>query len=140
MSELINKQVMVHPLLTHDPIRMQGQTGFIQHIVLENDEVHVQFPYNQTGVYSTDALLVLQPKELVLANIQEKLVELEPKDVRTLLDVYKLQKDGQAGSIEHALHWATAFEEVGKNSLVTLEDFIKRGLADEVVIQSSRGR
>lgn len=139
MEELLNKSVMVHPL-TDDPMRMQGQVGLIAQINLKNDEVHVQFPYNNIGVYSTNALLSLQPKEMVLATIQTKLVELDPKDVRILLDIYRLQNIGQTGAIEEALRWAIGFEEVGKNSLVTLEDFIKRGLSDEIEIQSYRSR
>lgn len=121
-------------------MRMQGQVGLIAQINLKNDEVHVQFPYNNIGVYSTNALLSLQPKEMVLATIQTKLLELDPKDVRILLDIYRLQNIGQTGAIEEALRWAIGFEEVGKNSLVTLEDFIKCGLADEIEIQSSRSR
>jgi len=140
MDELINKSVMVHPLLTDDPMRMQGQVGLITQINLQKDEVHVQFPYNNTGVYSTNALLSLQPKDLILATIQEKLVELDPKDVRILLDIYRLQNIAQPGAIEEALRWAIAFENVGGNSLITLEDFISRGLSDNIELQSSRGR
>ncbi len=57
MEELINKSVMVHPLLTDDPMRMQGQVGLITQINLQKDEVHVQLPYNNIGIYSTNALL-----------------------------------------------------------------------------------
>lgn len=140
MQELTNKQVMVHPLLTNDPARMQGQVGFISHINLVNDEVHVQFPYNQTAIYSTNALLSLQPKELILATIKEKLVEFDPKDVRILLDIYKLQTNGKPAAIEEALRWAIAFEVVGGNSLVTLQDFIDRGMSDNIEVQQSRSR
>lgn len=140
MQELANKQVMVHPLLTNDPARMQGQVGFISHIDVANDEVHVQFPYSQSAIYSTNALLSLQPKELILAIIREKLIEFDPKDVRILLDIYKLQTNGKPAAIEEALRWAIAFEVVGGNSLVTLQDFIDRGMSDTVEIQQSRSR
>lgn len=140
MQELINKSVMINPLLTDDPMRMQGQVGLIDKVDLQNDEVHVRFPYNVIGVYSTNALLSLQPKEMVLATIQAKLVELDPKDVRILLDVYRLQNIGQPGAIEEALHWAIAYENVGSNSLVSLEDYLSQGLSDTVELQTSRGR
>lgn len=140
MVELINKSVMVNPLLSNDPARMQGQVGLITHIDKENDEVQVQFPYNFIGLYSTDALLSLIPKEMVLANIKAKLVELDPKDVRILLDIYRLQSNGQPGAIEEALRWAIAFENARSNSLVSLQDFIAQGLSDNIELRQTRGR
>lgn len=140
MEELINKSVMVNPLLTDDPIRMQGQIGQIDSIDLERDEVLVRFPYNVIGTYSTDALLSLQPKEIVLDRIKAKLVELDPKDVRILLDIYRLQNIAEPVAFEEAFRWAIAFENVANNSLVSLEDYLFQGLSDNIELQTSRGR
>ncbi len=140
MEELINKSVMVNPLLTDDPIRMQGQVGLIDSIDLEKDEIMVKFPNNAIGAYSADALLCLQPKEMVLDTIKAKLVELDPKDVRILLDIYRLQNVGEPVAFEEAYRWAIAFEKVANNSLVSLEDYLSLGLSDNIELQNSRGR
>ncbi|MGE6221187.1 hypothetical protein ACQKCH_15270 [Nubsella zeaxanthinifaciens] len=140
MEELINKSVMVNPLLTDDPIRMQGQVGLIDSIDLEKDEIMVKFPNNAIGAYSADALLCLQPKEMVLDTIKAKLVELDPKDVRILLDIYRLQNVGEPVAFEEAYRWAIAFENVANNSLVSLEDYLSLGLSDNIELQNSRGR
>ena len=123
---------MVHPLLTHDPQRMQGQVGFISHIIDENDEVYVKLPYDKTGVYSKDALLTLLPKEMLLAHIHDKLEDLEPKDARILLDIYRLQRNGQPAAIEEALRWAIGYDTVGRDALVSLKDYIDRGLSEAI--------
>lgn len=131
---------MVNPLLTDDPIRMQGQVGLIDSIDLEKDEIMVKFPNNAIGAYSADALLCLQPKEMVLDTIKAKLVELDPKDVRILLDIYRLQNVGEPVAFEEAYRWAIAFENVANNSLVSLEDYLSLGLSDNIELQNSRGR
>ena len=140
MEELINKSVMVNPLLTDDPTRMQGQVGLIDSIDVEKDEVRVKFTNNVIGAYSTDALLSLQPKEMVLDTIKAKLVELDPKDVRILLDIYRLQNIGEPVAFEEAYRWAIAFENVANNSLVSLENYLSQGLSDNIELQTSRGR
>jgi hypothetical protein len=38
MYELLDKVVMVHPTLTHDPVHMQGHTGTIYNLDVEKDE------------------------------------------------------------------------------------------------------
>lgn len=131
---------MVNPLLTDDPIRMQGQVGLIDSIDFEKDEIMVKFPNNAIGAYSADALLSLQPKEVVLDTIKAKLVELDPKDVRILLDIYRLQNVGEPVAFEEAYRWAIAFENVANNSLVSLEDYLSLGLSDTIELQTSRGR
>ncbi|WP_199120306.1 hypothetical protein [Pedobacter sp. ASV28] len=131
---------MVHPLLTNDPTRMQGQIGLISEIDYEKGEAQVRFPYEVVGIYPISALLSLLPKEMILASIQEKLTELEPKEIRILLDIYRLQQDGRPGAIEEALRWAIAYQNVGKHSTISLEDFIERGLSENIDRQQSRGR
>lgn len=131
---------MIHPLLTHDPQRMQGQVGFISSIVHENDEVYVKLPYGETGVYSEDALLTLLPKELLIAHIHDKLEELEPKDARILLDIYRLQKNGQPAAIEEALRWAIGYDSVGRDALMSLKDYISQGLSEQTEQQHSLSR
>ncbi|RKR80623.1 hypothetical protein BDD43_0748 [Mucilaginibacter gracilis] len=140
MEQLNNKGVIVHPLLTHDPQRMQGQIGIISNIVHENDEVYVEFPYNKTGIYSRDAVLTLLPKEMLLAHIHDKLEELEPKDARILLDIYRLQRNGQPAAIEEALRWAIGYDTIGRDALVTVKDYIDRGLSEDIAQHHSIGR
>lgn len=140
MEQLYNKGVIVHPLLTHDPQRMQGQVGIISNIVHENDEVYVEFPYNKTGIYSKDAVLTLVPKGMLLAHIHDKLEELEPKEVRILLDIYKLQRNGQPAAIEEALRWAIGYDTIGRDALVTVNDYIDRGLSEDIVQHQAIGR
>jgi hypothetical protein len=140
MDELINKSVMVNPLLTDDPVRMQGQVGIITYINRENDDVHVQFPNDTKGIYSTNALLSLLPKEMVLANVQTELTALDPKEIRILLEIYRLQKSGQPADMEHGLRWGIAFENARHNSMISLQDFIAQGLYDNIELQTSRGR
>lgn len=140
MDELINKSVMVNPLLADDPIQMQGQVGLITYINHEKDDVQVQFPNNAVGIYSTNALLSLLPKEMVLANVQTELVKLDPKEIRILLEIYRLQENGKPADIEHGLRWAIAFENARSNSMVTLQDYIAQGLSDNIELQPSRGR
>lgn len=131
---------MVNPLLADDPVRMQGQVGLITSIDVEKDEIMLKFPNNVIGAYSADALLSLQPKEMVLDTIKAKLVELDPKDVRILLDIYRLQNVGEPVAFEEAYRWAIAFENVANNSLVSLEDYLSLGLSDNIELQTSRGR
>lgn len=131
MDQLINTPVMVHPELTHDPVNQQCNIGTISHVVYENDEVYVRFKEDITGVYSADALLLLQPPNLILANLKAGIEAMDRRDIIELLNVYLLQKSGRPDAIEEAMYMPVFNEALWDKALISLQDWIDRGLSQD---------
>lgn len=131
MDDLIDKVVMVHPNLTHDPADKRGQTGKITSIIGENDDVFVRFADNTISVYTLNSLLLLQPAPLIQENLRAGILgadNLEREDVAGILDVYLLHAAGQT---KEALELAISNETLRIATVVFVDDWIDRGYGDD---------
>ncbi|UOE52590.1 hypothetical protein MTO98_16050 [Mucilaginibacter sp. SMC90] len=57
-QELINMNVLVHPLLLNDPAKRSGQIGTIIDADIRRDDFTVLFDDNRTALYSSSALII----------------------------------------------------------------------------------
>lgn len=130
MDELINKPVMVHPELTHDPVNQQRNIGLITNIVYENDEIYVRFKEDVTGIYSADALLLLLPPQQILENLRAGISEMERSDIVELLNIYLLQESGQTEAIQEAMYMPIFNDALWDRALISLQDWIDQGLSN----------
>jgi hypothetical protein len=64
-DELTGTSVLVHPDFDDDPAQQQGQVGMITGADLENDDVYVSFGKGENARYSTNALLVFKPANVI---------------------------------------------------------------------------
>jgi len=82
-DDLKGTPVLVHPELGYDPANRQGQTGLINWADLMNDDIFVSFG-DVTGLYSSDALLVLLPAGKIHQNLSHMASETPFSDLKAL--------------------------------------------------------
>ena len=131
MYELLDKVVMVHPTLTHDPVHMQGHMGTIYSLDIEKDEVLVKFKNQMIGLYGTDALLMLVPGEEILDKLRAHLdEEIDGQDVIDILGLYLLDATGELDHRKEALDLAMSRSNLMFATVVSVQDYIDvhRGL------------
>lgn len=125
MYELLDKVVMVHPTLTHDPVHMQGHMGTIYNLDVAKDEVLVKFKNQMIGLYSTDALLMLVPGEEILDKLRAHLhEEIDGQDVIDILGLYLLDATGELNYRKEALDLAMSRSNLMFATVVSVQDYI----------------
>src|SRR5690625_2042746 len=69
-KEFTGESVMIHPQLTTDPLKRQGQIGKVTAVSWkERNIVSVQFPDGKSANYMSDGILILFPKSKIIKNI-----------------------------------------------------------------------
>jgi len=127
MKDLVGIQVMVHPELTQDPANKQGHMGTISHIVYEDRAAYVRFKNNAIGLYSTDALLMLIPPELVVDKLPTdiEIFDIQASEIVDILEMYQLHSIGNPELQQEALDWAMTHENISKAIIFSVEDWIE---------------
>jgi hypothetical protein len=136
MEELTGKTVMIHPSLDHDPMNKQGELGTISHILLELDEIYVQFPNGQLGLYSSDALLMLIPGPFIIDKLRGENQDLQSADLLAILEIYLLQSTGEIKYQQEAMRIALGDAQLFFATIVCLKDWIDLGLENKRDIES----
>lgn len=89
--------------MTTDPIRKQGAIGRIKEVYPNGQDTAVTFDDGVRGAYSTDGLVMLYPKPVILQGLLSNYGQLGA-DSKTILEVCRLMilKD-MAGALELAM-------------------------------------
>lgn len=127
MKDSVGIAVMVHHDLTQDPLNKQGQLGIITHIVDADRVAYVRFNNNVIGLYSTDALLMLIPPELVVDKLRSDVVEMDMDvtDVLDILEMYQQHAEGTPAAQQGALDWAMTHAQISKAIVFSVEDWLE---------------
>lgn len=127
MKDLIGTTVMVHPDLTQDPVNKQGHMGTITHLVDEDRLAYVRFKNDVIGLYSTDALLMLIPPELVVDKLRTdiNMLGMVTSEVVDILEMYLLHATGIPEVQQEALDWAMTHSTISKAIVFSVEDRIE---------------
>lgn len=138
MEDLKGRLVMIHPNLTHDPMNQQGEVGIIVLTDLTKDEVYVGLGNGNVGLYSTDALLMLKPSNVIYADIMTNFKKLDTPDFKTLMEITLLQDKSSLNYQRDAVELAATNEVVLSYSTVPMQKAL--GLTIEGnQIQSNKG-
>ncbi|HEK22084.1 MAG TPA: hypothetical protein ENO28_16700 [Bacteroidetes bacterium] len=129
---------MVNPQVLNDPDNRQGKIGMIVDSNIENDDIWVSFGKSEVGLYSTNALMVLQKPDLISQNAMDKRFEISGADFKQLMEISLLQADRRPENAKTALDMARSSEAVMRNSLMTLQD--KLGLELNYEVAAGRRR
>jgi len=124
MEELTGTLVVVHPELTTDPVERQGQIGIIALADLDKDLITVGFGGSPLGKYSSDALLLLKPKQELYLDIMSKVKEMDVETFKTLLEINMKQEYPTHKNISDALQLAISNPQVMEYSMISLEDHL----------------
>ncbi|SDF69596.1 hypothetical protein SAMN05216464_1254 [Mucilaginibacter pineti] len=127
---------MVNPQVENDPAKRQGMVGMIVDTNIDNDDIWVSFGKSEVGLYSTNALMVLQKPDIISQNAMDKRFEISGADFKQLMEISLLQADRRPENAKTALEMARSSEAVMQNSLTTLQD--KLGL--ELNYEMAAGR
>jgi len=127
---------MVNPQVENDPARRQGMVGMIVDSNIDNDDIWVSFGKSEVGLYSTNALMVLQKPDIISQNAMDKRFEISGADFKQLMEISLLQADRRPENAKTALEMARSSEAVMQNSVTTLQD--KLGL--ELNYEMAAGR
>ncbi|MEN5057128.1 hypothetical protein [Sphingobacterium kitahiroshimense] len=141
MKDLVGIQVMVHPDLTQDPVNKQGHLGTITHIVDDDRAAYVRFKNQAFGLYSTDALLMLIPPELIADKLRSDVIEMnmDVTDVVDILEMYQIHAAGTPEAQQEALDWAMTHDKISKAIIFSVEDWIEFQI-DRLDQQQTSGR
>jgi hypothetical protein len=113
---------MVNPQVENDPAKRQGKVGMIVDTNIENDDIWVSFGKSEVGLYSTNALMVLQKPDMISQNAMDKRFEISGADFKQLMEISLMQADRRPENAKTALEMARSSEGVMQNSLTTLQD------------------
>jgi hypothetical protein len=116
--------VLVNPLVTTDPDFRQGETGVITAALLNTDEFFVGFDDGQVGLYSADALLLLNPPESIYEYMHEHALLLSNDDFRELKNIALLLDYGTKPYMRTALELAQKNQNILGAVTTGLDEFI----------------
>lgn len=130
MNELVNKLVMVHPRLTHDPVNQQGNVGIIAHVVPENDEIFVRFEDRTIGLYSKDALLIMKPPAFIFDQYSSGSLHFTYQELQTIKQVHQLVQSNENQLHRKAIKMLSQNEAAMDACMLSLQDWVDRGMAE----------
>lgn len=105
-ENLIGTLAMVHPGLSLDPARKQGQVGIITYVSKETQDIYMSFPGKGEGIYNGDSVLRLKDKNQVLEALVNEGDNMALDDFKDLYKVTMLQDRGTSTGIVSALEIA----------------------------------
>lgn len=139
MEDLTGTWVLVHPELTTDPAKRQGQIGIITSSDLNKDEVRVGFGNTPVALYSTDALLVIKPHNELYRDLLTNVKEMEAQDFKTLLRISMILENGSPPQLKDALEMALSSQKTLKFGTVSLQDKLGLVMEKEIEVQQHIG-
>ena len=139
MEDLTGTLVLVHPELTTDPAKRQGQIGMITSADLNNDVIRVGFGNTPVALYATDALLVLRPHNDLYRDLLTDVKQMEVQDFKTLLRVSMLLENGSPNQLKEALEMVMANKQTLEYGTVSLQDKMALVMEKEIEVQQQVG-
>lgn len=139
MEDLTGTLVLVHPELTTDPAKRQGQIGMITSADLNNDVIRVGFGNTPVALYATDALLVLRPHNDLYRDLLTDVKQMEVQDFKTLLRVSMLLENGSPNQLKEALGMVMANKQTLEYGTVSLQDKMALVMEKEIEVQQQVG-
>lgn len=130
-DELTGTLVLVHPDLTDDPARRQGEIGIITGADLDNDDIFVSFGKGEQALYSTDALLIFKPADVIYGLLMNDARKASQSDFKALFQVNLMQQHGLTPLVRKAM------DLVKDNKVV--RDFSMDTLQNQLGISQNRG-
>jgi hypothetical protein len=127
-DELTGTLVLVHPELTDDPAKRQGQIGIITGADLENDDVFVSFGKGEQALYSTDALLVFKPASSIYDLLMNDARKASQEDFKALFQVNLMQQHGLTPLVRKAMDFVKDNKVVREFSMDTLQNQLQAQL------------
>ncbi|WGQ08991.1 hypothetical protein QG516_20985 [Pedobacter gandavensis] len=139
MEDLTGTWVLVHPELTTDPGKHQGQIGIITSSDLKKDEVRVGFGNTPVALYSADALLVIKPHNELYRDLLTNVKEMEDQDFKTLLRISMILQNGSPRQLKDALEMVLSSENTLKFGTVSLQDKLGLLMEKELEVHQNTG-
>jgi len=124
-DDLTGTLVLVHPDLTDDPAKRQGQIGIVTGADLSNDDVFVSFGKGEQALYSTDALLVFKPAAEIYGLLMNDARNAGKEDFKALFQVNLMQQHNTSGLVRKAMDIVKDNKVVREFSMDTLEHQLK---------------
>lgn len=132
MKELIDKHVLIHPLLPIDPAQKQGHLGTISYASYDNEIMEVSFEDGEKSLYLTDALLVFKSLQELSHTIKKEHKLLNAKDLKTLMDIYLILKNEALSQIPKAFRMILSNNEILRLATVSLTSRLKLTLPEDM--------
>ncbi|TCC94986.1 hypothetical protein [Pedobacter hiemivivus] len=139
MEDLTGTLVLVHPELTTDPAKRQGQIGMITSADLNNNVIRVGFGNTPVALYATEALLVLRPHNDLYRDLLTDVKQMEVQDFKTLLRVSMLLENGSPNQLKEALEMVIANKQTLEYGTVSLQDKMALVMEKEIEVQQQVG-
>lgn len=121
-ENLIGTLAMVHPGLSQDPARKQGQIGVVTYVSKENHDIYMSFPGQGESVYNGDSVLRLKDKNKVLEVLVNEGDDMAVDDFKDLYKVSLLQDRGTSTGIVSALEIARDNPNIWDKTLETANE------------------
>ena len=121
-DELTGTSGLVHPDFDDDPAQKQGQVGMITGADLANDDIYVSFGKGENARYSTNALLVFKPAEVIYDLLMNDARKASQADFKALFQVNLMQQHGLTPLVRKAMDFVKDNKVVRELSMDTLEN------------------
>jgi hypothetical protein len=121
-DELAGTSVLVHPDFDDDPAQKHGQVGMITGADLENDDIYVSFSKGENARYSTNALLVFKPANVIYELLMNDARKANYDDFKALFQVNLIQQHGLTPQVRKAMELVKENKVVREFSMDTLEN------------------
>jgi hypothetical protein len=124
-DELTGTSVLVHPDFDDDPAQKQGQVGMISGADLENDDIYVSFGKGENARYSTNALLVFKPADVIYELLMNDARKASQADFKALFQVNLMQQHSLTPMVRKAMDFVKDNKVVREFSMDTLENLLE---------------
>lgn len=121
-DDLTGTSVLVHPDFEDDPAQKQGQVGMITGADLETDDIYVSFGKGENARYSTNALLVFKPADVIYKLLMNDARKASQADFKALFQVNLMQQHGLTPLVRKAMDFVKDNKVVREFSMDTLEN------------------
>lgn len=139
MKELIDKHVLIHPLLPIDPAQKQGHLGTISYASYDNEIMEVSFEDGEKSLYLTDALLVFKSLRELSHTIKEEHKLLNAKDLKTLMDICFILKNEALSQIPKAFRMILSNNQILRLATVSLTSRLELTLPEDMAPYWQKG-
>ena len=123
-EDLTGMLTMVNPELQQDPAQKQGKIGLITFADIGSDDIYVTFGMHDTARYSSDALLVMRPSNVIHREAVKNVQKLSTPDFKTLFQIARIMDGAALKDQREAMQRAMSNEVVRGHSMRTLQSEI----------------
>lgn len=124
-DELTGTSVLVHPDLHDDPAQKQGEVGMVTGANLETDDIYVSFGKGENARYSTNALLVFKPTDVIYGLLMNDARKANQADFKALFQVNLMQQHGMTPLVRKAMELVKDNKIVRDFAMDTLENLLE---------------